>query len=342
MHDFARSVKVRPSSRSPFKAYTRQQEGKVTLAWVQKTAIAFGAVLVSFSVALFLLAFFFLSTATWKGDRPLGIAVLTGKHDSIRKEISLVWIDPHENTVTLVPLPSNLQVQTAGSGLYSTSSLYGLYALDHQPVHRFLLTLARNTRIDVESLLIEDVSPPTDRSLPLFFTHALLDPKGQHSVGFADMFSVWWYVVTHHPSVKTVAIPDTLIQKNQTSDGKSYVFDDLEYDRFVEKRFFNTNIQKEALSVAVVNASGVPRVASSVGRLFSILGINILSVTDVPTAQTSGRIGVAKQEQVKSVTVKLIERYMQMKAVVDPSLSQEYRSDVVVFLGGEQAKDLTQ
>ena len=117
--------------------------------------------------------------------------------------------------------------------------------------------------------------------------------------------------------------------------------DDGAYDTFVQKNFQNLAVKREGLSVAVVNASSRAHIASTAGRVFSILGVNILSISDTPNIQEKGSIVVSDGKLMKSATVTMLARYLGNTIKIAPQTTAEYRSDIVVFLGKTESLSFT-
>jgi len=139
-----------------------------------------------------------------------------------------------------------------------------------------------------------------------------------------------WYVWFSGASVKRLEFPVSVAASSQG-------LDDLSYDTFLQKNFLNVSLKKEAFSIAVVNASSQSRLASTLGRMFTAFGLNILSVSDTPNAQELGSIQVNSGQIMSSETVGVLGRYITGPVQVNPTVTSEYRADIVVFLGKKEA-----
>ncbi len=336
MHDFARASKKRLGfSTSPFTVYRQQQQWRVFGVFFQKILVVLFFLGASLFLSLGFLSFYFLHTASWRGNTPIGIAILTSDKSQILKDTNIVWIDPSAKEMSLFSIPGNVSVHTTQSGAYTLTALYGLYALDHETPDQFLKAFVRNVRIDVPFLIVrEGKKAPTVGTLRGFLLSTLFDTNGTYAFPFADRFAVFWYAL--FGSARSVSLP--FPQSVATSDQG---LDDINYDKFVEKNFQDTGVKQEGLSVAIVNASQQRGLASTMGRLFSVLGLNILSISDTPNLQDQGSIVVSSGKLVGSSTVVMLTRFVGSKVKVAPEIVSEYRSDIVVFLGKTESAVFT-
>lgn len=336
MQDFAKTTKRRPGfSVSPFASYQRKQQQRAFLTVAQKALFVFLSMATSLFLSLGILSFFFLRTASWQRTTPVSMAVLTSDQGQILKDTHIVRIDPSSKELSLLSIPSTLSVHTAQSGNYSLAALYGLYALDHETPEQFLKAFVRNVRIDTPFLVIrEGRRAPTVGTLRGFLLSLVFDTKGTYVLPFADRVAVFWYALFGNARSVDIPFPQSVV-------ASEFGLDDSAYDTFVQKNFQNTGVKKEGLSVAVVNASSITRLASTMGRLFSIFGCNILSISDTPNTQDEGVIVVADGKYMNSETVRMLSRYIGDNVKVIPETTAEYRADIVVFLGKTEATEFT-
>lgn len=334
MHDFAKTTRKRPGfAVSPFTVYKQQQQRRAFSTVLQKVGIALGLIVGSLFLSLGLLSFYFLHTTSWKGQTPIGIVVLTSDAGQILKDTNVVWIDPQAKEISLLTIPGNLRVHTKQAGSYTLAALYGLHVLDHDTPQQFLKAFVRNIRIDSPFLIIrEGKKAPTVGTLRSFLLSSIFDASGTYAFPFADRFAIFWYALFGSARSVPVSFPASVLSSEQG-------LDDLAYDAFIEKNFQNTQVKQEGLSLAVVNASAQSRLASTVGRLFSVLGLNILSVSDTPNTQDAGSIVVRDGKLMRSSTVTMLSRYIGSAIKVSPDTANEYRADVVVFLGKKEASE---
>lgn len=334
MHDFAHRGPQPRSKVSPLSTYQKSQQDQLLFRLLRKLGLAAIVLGISLSLSLVIVVVAIFQLATWKANLPIGLALLTGEKNQIRRDTTLLWVDPTDQKITLLTLPSSELIRTPSSGQYSLSSLYGLYALDHQPIKKYLQTLVRNIRIDTTGIVVADTATPTTDTASRILRQSMLDPSVISSLSFPDRFSLWWYLRFHSGEIEKLDMPANLASRTDA-------FDDVTYDKFVQKNFVNSAVKKEAVTVAIINASGQARLASTVGRLFSALGLNIISVGDTPSIMQHGRIVIASSRGETSPTLDILRRYIDARLDVDNNTAAEYRADIVVFLSTQEAADFT-
>lgn len=337
MQDFARFEAKRVSRfrLSPLQSFKKQQKQRGWFFVVRKVFVILFCCLASLTLSITLISWRLLASASWKRDEAIGVVVHVSPVGQILKETQIVWFDPLARQVTLLNLPGSLPVRTKSPGNYTLSSLFGLSSLEQNDLWAYLQVLVRNTRIGIASLIFkEGVAAPNPETLKKFFVLSLLNGKTTWSATFSDRFAYIWFLVFTNPLIKELKLPQSIL----TSDAG---LDDIAYDAFVAKNFPLVAVAKENLSLAVVNVSGVSKLASTVGRIFSVLGVNVLWVGDSPNLETKTTLMVKNQEVLNSKTVSLILRYLQVTPQILPEITKEYRADIVLFMGKADASSFT-
>lgn len=334
MPDFARtSTKATGFSRSPFSSFKQQQRFANLARILKKILIGFAFLTCSLFLSVAIISFIFLRLANWQRKGTTSVAFLTSEKSQVLKQTTVLWVDPEKNEISILDLPGDLSVHTPGSVAYSLKALYGLYAINHALPADFQKALARNIRIDVPFFMVrEGKTSPSEMGLRRYVLGILLDNKNPSLFPLADRFALLWYVWFSGASVKRLELPPSIVASPQG-------LDELSYDTFLQKNFLNVNLKKEALSIAVVNASSQSRLASTLGRMFTAFGLNILSVSDTPNVQDLGSIQVNSGQLMSSETVGVLGRYITGPVQVNPTTTSEYRADIVVFLGKKEAEN---
>ncbi|PWU23090.1 hypothetical protein C5B42_04160 [Candidatus Cerribacteria bacterium 'Amazon FNV 2010 28 9'] len=333
MSDFAKRSHQARIKRSPLRSYHAAQQGRNTFRTLFKGGVVIGILCLSFLCSCFLIGWFFLHTSTIHGSEPVGIVLLTGPKDSVRRSVTVLWMDPGDNMLTLFSYPDSIQVRTPSEGEYSISSLYGLLALDHQPVQTYLRVMLRNIHINVSGVVIRNAAAPNTKTIANFLKDSLIDTSESSSLSLADRFRLWWFVAFRSPQIRQTTITD--VTQNPR------VFDDETYDAFVQKNVSNLSVRKENETVSVVNASGTARLATTVGRVLTTEGINVISLGDTPILLDHARLVLSSQSLIASHTVDMLSRSIDARVDIDPQTAAQYRSDIVLFLSTKEAADFS-
>ncbi len=334
MPDFARTgVKTAGFSRSPFASFKQKQSLNAFGKALKKFLVALSLLVISLVLSAAIVSFIFLRLADWQRKGTTGIAFLTSEAGQVLKTLTVLWVDPDKNEITLMPIPGELTVHTPGSVSYSLKALYGLYAINHASPADFQKALARNIRIDLPFFIVrEGNKAPSESGLRRYVASLLFETKDVSLFSLSDRFALFWYVWFSGAKVSPTEFPQHI---TSSPDG----LDDLSYDTFLQKNFLNVSLKKEGYSVAVVNASSQSRLASTLGRMFTAFGLNILSVSDTPNTQELGSVVVSSGDLISSETVNVLSRYISGPIQVNVGATSEYRADIVVFLGKKEAEN---
>lgn len=332
MPDFAKiGAKRLAPKRSAFTSFREQQKFHANFLVFKKIFWSLILVMLCFVISLAVVSYVFLRVSRWQQKNPIGIVFLTSPKDQVLKQTTLLWVNPEKNEINLMDFPGDLSVHTSGSVVYSLKALYGLSAINHLTPADFLKVLVRNIRVDVPYFIVREGQPlPTQTNLRKISLGLLLANSSPSAFPFADRFALFWYVWFSGVKVNKLEFPNSVATS-------TLGFDDLDYDVFVQKHFLNLELKKEGLSVALVNASAQSKLASTCGRLFTGLGLNVLSVSDTPNTQDEGTIYVNSGHLIDTGTVNMLHRYISGAIKVDTTITNEYRSDVVIFLGKNEA-----
>lgn len=331
MPDFARTgTKTVGFARSPFNAFKQEQKVSKFGQVLKKVFLSLTLVLASLLLSIAIVSFVFLRIANWQRKGNIGIAFLSSPAGEVLKKTTILWVNPENNEIVLMDFPGELTVHTPGSVSYSLKALYGLYAINHATPQDFQKALVRNIKINTPFFIArEGKSNPSEHGLRRYTFELLFETSDASNMPLSDRFALLWYVWFSGANLTKLEFPESLI----SSGG----LDSVNYDNFLMKNFLDVGLKKEGYSIAVVNASAQSRLASTVGRIFTAFGMNVLSVSDTPNVAESGAVVVSSGELINSETVKVLGRYVSEKVQVNPSLTNEYRADVVVILGKKEA-----
>lgn len=289
---------------------------------------------ISLLLSLAIVSYLFLRVAGWSQRGDTGIAILTSEKDQILKETTILWVQTDKKEITLLSIPGDMPVHAKGTGsTYSLKALYGLHALNRETPANFQKSLVRNIKIDVPFFIVrEGSSPPGETDLRELTLGLLFEMRSPSLFPLADRFALLWSIWFGGMKITKLPFPQSVIDSPEG-------LDDVSYDNFLKKHFFNVSLKKEGYSIAVVNASAQTRLASTVGRLLTAFGLNVLSVSDTPNTIESGSILLREHQLLNSKTVEVIKRYISGSILVNEKLSDEYRADIVLMLGKREATD---
>lgn len=296
-------------------------------------------IVVPFLVSCIVSAQYLLHSSSIPSDRPYGVVIASGDPSLPTKHIALVYFDPNHALTKVVNIPDQTIVETSVYGSYPISALYGLYALDHKPVDVFLRTIIRTFGVDVGALIISSSNKAvTAQSLPSILWQTVKN-QNQTSLSFTDRFTLWWNI--SHQSIQDVPIPSEVIMIQHVLSKEVVIPVLPDFDSWIVKTFPHNDIEKEALTIAIVNASGTQRLASIAGREFLNMGMNVLSIGDLSPLIERGKLIVASNTIGNSHTAALVQKITGLSATVDSYQAQQGRADIVVFLGKQEVLNIS-
>ena len=108
-------------------------------------------------------------------------------------------------------------------------------------------------------------------------------------------------------------------------------------DQIVNENLFDSQLAKEAIAIAVLNASGEAGEANLVTRLITNLGGHVVTIGNSDQQREKSEIWVGSAGLKNSVTLKFLKAILGPVPVKLESNLLQYRSDIVVVVGRDYA-----
>lgn len=316
---------------------------------------------VAFAIAVGMI----MRKSRWDGVGQYGILLVTDHPSQSAKSLALLIVRGKENTATLLPLPDTLLVETLrGYGVYKASSLFGLADLEKLPPAFVEQTLGFQFGVNVQDLIEikpqinQQISqqinqPMTPSVLQRMFAQSLLF-RLPSSLSYSDRYRLWKFFGAMRKD--QLGIIDTLSSSlikpvdQHTKDEKPkdeivYVPDFLKLDAFVSSLFADPDIRKENRAIAVVNTTGEARLATRIARALNLMGFNVVNIAQTSNTLEKTRLDLEQKELFPTKTVQTVQDFFRLdtkEVIVNQQHALEYRADIVLFLGADIAKLLTQ
>lgn len=250
----------------------------------------------------------------------------------------LISLDPPDNEINIIPLPQGFKLRLAyGYGDYRFDKVF---ALDKQEKKNGRL-LSRS----VENLFGLPVIGWIDRKhsdpvLPGF--RSLLLREMSSNLSFFDLVRfVWFTTFTPASNVQTVDLSSNYLIKAQNNiDGSvDLVLVQDKWDQWVRKNIFDPAIDKESLTVTVVNDTNYQGLGNQVARQIENLGASVVRVITGSQSQDRCSVVGAKDNE-KARTVAAVKHLFSCSWLEGDTSSQ--RADIVVNIGQDYWKSLNQ
>lgn len=251
--------------------------------------------------------------------------------------VQFLWIDEQKKQVTLISVPDDLEYTSTILGTYPVSSIYAARTLSSMSDTDFIRDLSFFFRMPVSGYV--QSTGPVNGKLGLLrgLSTFCLNPA-QRSLSFSTC--IHFVLYGWHPST-TLTIAD--LSENVFSPVNSSSMRPVDRTAYTQWRKRNLSYELSGaskISIAVINVSGKTGAAGRVSSLFDDFGLYTLLVTDSANKQDSGIIFVHTGQKDAEV-VRFIADLLHLSVEENDEKTDEYRSDIVVFIGEKEAKAFT-
>lgn len=308
--------------------------------------VMFAIVLVIFS--LLIGVFILKQRASWDGKTQRGFLVVFGKNSDVQRSLGIVVVNGEQQSATVLSLPRSLELETLhGYGLYKSSSLYGLAALEKLPLTFVTQTISLQFGIDVSDIIWADTDNTylsSSRLSSEFLSQIFL--RDRSTFGMIDRYRMWqFFRGLRKDQFNSIDVSSSSIIKpveEGTITGEArFQLDPTKLDPLVFELFSDESVRKENLAVSIVNTTGELRLGTRIARALSNMGVNVISVVSTNDALDTTQLLADEGSDLDSETSSLIQRVLLLKDAQvkrSPEKALEFRSDIVVMLG----KDIAQ
>lgn len=210
--------------------------------------------------------------------------------------IELISLIPPQKKQLIWQVPSDLVVEVpSGYGQYQLKKVYQLGELDKKGGELLLKTTSNLFGLKVTAYRVE----------------------GKTNLSWWDRVRINWL--------------------NQT---KSYQTSRLDLsgqmgriDQLVNENLFDETIAREAVPIAVLNATGVAGEANLVARLITNLGGQVVTIGNSEIDQEESEIWLVSADLKSSVTLAFLKSILGSVSIKIEPKAVEYRADIVVIVG---------
>lgn len=279
-----------------------------------------------------------LRFSSWDGQSSMTFLVVFegGEDNAVRRPLAVVTLQPFDHSISSMELPEDLQIETLyGYGPYPSSALYGLMKLEHLPPTFLEQTIAFQFGIPARNIVFAGSTkqPMTVDMLSQSFWKQLFF-RETSTFPYLDRFKAWWFL-SHVRKDKMTRVD--LVSSGAVNNS---TLDIIKSDEIVSKIFPDPLLQQEQVTVAVVNTTAEPKIATRVGRALFDMGINVVRVTDSRDGYPETHLVYTFSDHKRSLTSETIQHVFGMEPAqvsVDTAITADYRADIVLLLGEDAA-----
>lgn len=253
--------------------------------------------------------------------------------------VVFVSIDPAEKSVLALPFPTNLAITSRTSGEYVVSSLYKLGSYQDKKGGMFARQKIQGfMRVPVPGYVVISESR---KNIKNSFSRAMRQiaiGQAESSMSKFDAISLYlrskaykWREVSEDELVRAAVL-------ERKNNGFEYHPDRLQ--EYVGTRLFDWGIGESAITVAIINASGVNGLGSDMADFLTNLGMDVVMVRSLTEQEsltkTEWQVGdLDKEGELQFI----FENLFALDQPKVEKIPEEYRAEVLIKVGTD-AKDL--
>ena len=285
---------------------------------------------------LLLLILLGLGVREWQTNRVVGhsdyrfnLAVIVPD-----KGVSFVSIDPAEKSILALPFPTDLAINSRGSGEYSISSLYKLGSYTGEGGRFARQKIQGFMRVPVPGYVLTKASKA---SLKTQLRGALLASMVDNAETNLSRFDAW-LLLGRISRYRWREIGQDELVRAGVIEEKTYHPERLQ--EYVGSRLFDWGIGESQVTVAIVNASGENGLGSDMADFLTNLGLDVVMLRSVNTGELleHSEWQTESSEQAEELSYIFVDLFGLGEAKTE-QVGEEYRSSVLLKVG-KDAKEL--
>lgn len=249
--------------------------------------------------------------------------VMFGSYDSVEKQ------------VISISFPQDLYIKSRSVGEYRVGRLYSLALYEDEPGEFLQRKVQGFLRVPVSGyILIGGEANIAERKTVMSGVwRGFLRRDYSTNMNFLDL------LIMMHRSSSYVWFDkgvDDLVREGvyvERSVG-GYGCVPSRTQEYVEGRFFDWNVAREGLSVAVINSSTEKGLASDVSDFVINIGADVVMVREGENKDDNSKLVVSKKELINSETVSKLQELLEID-IAEVGDTQPFRSDIVFYIGSD-------
>jgi len=289
-------------------------------------------------IGVFFYAYFF-RTNHWLADEPYNLALQTPDQN----QITFLSLDPTTDTVTLLSFPPNLVIQTAyGYGDYKVDSLLKLGQIEGLDDLLLTSSLQQTLGLPVYSLVKLDNSINSNTWQRELKTNLILKSLTS-TIPLKDAIKfIRQLNVVRADKIDYIDLAATrLVYEDILRDESRVLKLDLKrLDGFVGSNLSSSAYRANQPTVAIINTTSEPGLASRATRILVNTGVDVVSQSDNLDHLEISKIIINTPQLKDTITTKLLTYFFSPQ--IEEGSTDSYRADIVLFLGTDYATYLNQ
>ncbi len=258
--------------------------------------------------------------------------------DKPQTHVNILWINEAKNTIQVTAVPDALEFHSQTLGTYPIESIYAAHQTTRQSDNDFLTDLSFYLRFPIRAYSQSDTPlHPSRIDLAKFILSSCT--RHQSSLQFGECVHALLFFTSFSTSVRELKFPQSALGSGSVESIKP--LDRIKYREWSQSHFSEGFSEWKKYTVAVLNGTTASGLATSASNIISDFGLSILSITETRTPQASGEIVLNSHAGNQKALVELLQSTLRLPSRIDDSLTDQYRSDVVVIIGASEVKFFT-
>lgn len=262
--------------------------------------------------------------------------------------------DTLDKKVIILAIPASTYVLIYGNyGWYPLGSAYELGQLEHPPRGGLILlkTISELIGAPIDYYLKSETPISTDENAIISYKQKLSGVSGVFLVFRAptwiknnldtnltlyQIYNLWWrLMLVRRSSIEYINIGPDILEELLLADGsKGYALRSDQLDLISEKIFKDSRIQKESVSIEILNSTASNGLAASTQRLLENIGCSVVNTGNYKTPLDRSVLVVNNPLQANSYTAKRLANILNLET--KEALLDDSTADLTIILGNDK------
>lgn len=260
--------------------------------------------------------------SVWDGTHHINIAIDNG-------DLEIWSIEPSKSQVFHLVIPQNMYLDVPSYGLYRASSVGRLSLLEGKNGSLLAGGLSQTLAVPIDAVLVRKEG--REDSVSLTDNFGFWQIKGRiTNLTFFDLLRLWLFSLSVKKEfIETVNLADLdAVSKEVLPDQTDRLrIDTNRFSKLAKKYFTDESLEKEGLTIEIVNGTSLEGTANSLALLLTNIGGTVINTS---RGERRGQSEIFTKSQ--GYTASKIARMINGKIYQD--LPKDSRADILVIMGG--------
>jgi len=297
--------------------------------------LIFFLILMGFLIFGFIKIFRSINRSLWDGKNQFNLVINS-------QPVMIVSLDCPEKKINILSVPDGTFVESIhGYGPYRVESLYKLGEMKDQGGYLLTGSLQEYFGLNLDGYLTGDQYQPEKIKIKNFLLNQSFNSlRGQGKTNLTrwDLLRIWWQVKkTREDKIIFIDLAQTSVsQKVDLADGSQAMKIDPErLSRIINQFFIDEGLEKEDLSVAVLNKTEHSGLANNASKIINNIGGRVVQINNLQdkTAGSSSCQIKSEKKYKETYTVKKLSQIFNCQW--SESGEDDQRAEIILLVGDD-------